>query len=146
MGLKKINLEKKIKGKYKRQNSFYKRKFGILRKLIQMSNLCKTEILVYIYEKDLRQLYEYKNNDKFNLETVRAIHHQLPQNVLQNANQGNMRSYENEFPTIKMTPYTDADYSTLTQRHLPKDQWKKKLQEIDESVEQLESSSCEIEQ
>ena len=67
MGLNKISLDQKIDGRKSRQNSFYKRKFGILRKLIQMSKLCEKDILLYIYDEDMRYLYEYQSNEKFDL-------------------------------------------------------------------------------
>ena len=133
MGLNKINVEEKINNKYRRQNSFYKRKFGILRKLIQMSKLCETDMLVYIYEKDLRQLYEYKTNDKFNYETIKSICHTVPQKLeyLQ------LKSYSDEFPTVKLTHYTDSDYEVLTRKHLPKAQAEKELNELKEEVDKL---------
>lgn len=70
MGLNKVNLDKKIIKKRARQNSFYKRKIGILRKIIQLSKLCDKNVLLYIYDEELAHLYEYKNNEDFDLSNL----------------------------------------------------------------------------
>lgn len=44
-----------------------------------MSKLCGKDILLYIYDEDMRYLYEYQSNDMFNLLSVQnVIKNQLP--------------------------------------------------------------------
>ena len=66
----KVNLDKKITSKKARQNAFYKRKMGIMRKVIQLSKLCEKKVVLYIYDDELAHLFEYKNDDAFDLKTV----------------------------------------------------------------------------
>ena len=54
MGHGKVTLEERIENRKSRANAFYKRKFGVLRKLVQISKLCDKEILLLIYDKDAK--------------------------------------------------------------------------------------------
>ena len=73
MGLKAVNLDQKVNKRRARQNCFYKRKIGIMRKVIQLSKLCEKNVLLYIYDDELMHLYEYKNNKDFNLSTIQDM-------------------------------------------------------------------------
>ena len=67
MGHGKISLDERIQHKKSRANAFYKRKFGVLRKLVQISKMCDKEILLLIYDKESKNLIEYQSNPKFDL-------------------------------------------------------------------------------
>ena len=72
-------------------------------------------------------LYEYSNNEEFNLNNVSA-----------------MKSPDQEserFPVTKFTSYGDDDYEFLTKRHLPVSQWENGLNELQEIVSKLSESS-----
>ena len=43
---------------------------GIMRKLIQLSKLCEKKVILYIYDDELAHLYEYKNDEEFDLKNV----------------------------------------------------------------------------
>ena len=62
MGHGKISLDERISHKKSRANAFYKRKFGVLRKLVQMSRMCDKDILLFIYDKESKNLIEYQSN------------------------------------------------------------------------------------
>ena len=67
MGHGKISLDERIEHKKSRANAFYKRKFGVLRKLVQISKMCDKEILLLIYDKESKNLIEYESNPKFDV-------------------------------------------------------------------------------
>ena len=70
MGHGKISLDERIQHKKSRANAFYKRKFGVLRKLVQISKMCDKEILLLIYDKEAKNLIEYQSNPDFDLERL----------------------------------------------------------------------------
>ena len=131
MGLKAVNLDKKVKNRRARQNCFYKRKIGILRKVIQISKLCEKNVLLYIYDDELSHLYEYKNNEEFDLNTIQTLLSRTPEQNQNNA----------KFPFSKFTSYGDKDYELLTKRHLPQNQWEKGMNELKDIVEELSCKS-----
>ena len=51
MGKKKIDTTKKIEKNYTRLITYYKRKRGLLRKAIELSNLCDQEMFLAIYDR-----------------------------------------------------------------------------------------------
>ena len=53
--------------------SFFKRKIGILRKVVQLSKLCDKNVLLYIYDDEHQRMYEYKNTEEFNLKCVQSL-------------------------------------------------------------------------
>ena len=54
MGHGKVNLEERIQHKKARANAFYKRKYGVLRKLVQISKMCDKSILLLVYDDEAR--------------------------------------------------------------------------------------------
>ena len=73
MGRFKIDLNKKIEGKKARQDVFYKRKFGVLRKIIQMQKLCECNILLFVYDDEKKHLYEYRSDPSFDITQAQSL-------------------------------------------------------------------------
>ena len=67
MGHGKISLKDRIEDKRARYSAFYKRKFGAMRKLIQLSVMCDKDVLMYIYDKETDTMLEYASERTINL-------------------------------------------------------------------------------
>ena len=76
-----------------------------------MSKLCDKKIVLYIYDDELSHLYEYKNDDRFDLKTILRM----------------KNGAKDTFPLNKHTKIRDEDYERLTMCHLPHDQWQRGL-------------------
>ena len=67
MGSNKINMQKKIENRKSLLVSFYKRKMGILRKLMQLNQLCDKQIVAAIYDPVSNQMIQYQSHEDFSL-------------------------------------------------------------------------------
>ena len=76
--------------------------------------MCDKRIVLYIYDDELSNLYEYKNDEEFDLKTIISM----------------INGTSDKFPVSKLTTVCDEDYERLTKSHLPHDQWKRGLDEI----------------
>ena len=104
MGHGKISLKDKIKERRARSGAFYKRKFGALRKLVQLSKMCDKDVLLYIHDQESNTVIEYASNPNFDLKYVQS-------------------KLDPQDFSVSLTRYTNDDYELMTMRHLPKDHW-----------------------
>ena len=52
------------------RRTLYKRKRGLLKKCIEISNKCKLDVYLVIYDKVSKKLVEYSSSENFDLDTV----------------------------------------------------------------------------
>ena len=70
---KKIDNIKYIENKNDRNNTFQKRKRGLLKKAIEFSNKCGLDMTVTISDPNEKRLIEYRSDKKFNTEAAAKI-------------------------------------------------------------------------
>ena len=126
MGHGKIALDERINHKKSRANAFYKRKFGVMRKLVQMSKMCDKEILLLIYDRESKNLTEYQSSPLYDIEKFLELK--------------TAGLKENGKSAVKRHNFfKNDDYEEMTMRHLPPDHWKDCLEKINLSS----SETCE---
>ena len=59
MGRKKLETSQKIEDPYQRSVTFCKRKRGAIKKLIELSNMCGTQIHLTIFDCEMKRLVTY---------------------------------------------------------------------------------------
>ena len=57
-----------------RRVTYNKRKRGLLKKAIELSTLCETDIMLVILDKKQRTMVEFNSNSEFTLNTLNGIH------------------------------------------------------------------------
>lgn len=78
----------KIENKSKKTIAYSKRKRGVLKKLIELSEMCSQDIFMVIWDKEKRKLVHYQSNIDFNINKVNEI-------VLNNSKNSNSECYQN---------------------------------------------------
>lgn len=73
MGRRKIDTNTVIKDQYRRDVTFSKRKRGAIKKLIELSSLCKIDILCVMFDKDKQKLIQYRSNPNFKVSLCNAM-------------------------------------------------------------------------
>ena len=51
-----IEVDERIRDKRSRTKAYYKRKLGVMRKLVQLSKMCDKEVLLLMYDKETKNL------------------------------------------------------------------------------------------
>lgn len=64
-----------ISDKKRRDVSYCKRKRGLIKKIIELSNLCHHDIYLCIFEKEKQKIMEYRTNIDFNHEVISGLLH-----------------------------------------------------------------------
>ena len=88
MGKKKIDTTKRIQKNTDRLITYYKRKKGLLKKAIELSNLCDQQMYLAIYDSKNRRLVTFQSHDDFSPENFSKISAEA-----KNHEKYNLRSY-----------------------------------------------------
>lgn len=64
-----------ISDKKRRDVSYCKRKRGLIKKIIELSNLCHHDIYLAIFEKEKQKIVEYRTDVNFNAEIISGLLH-----------------------------------------------------------------------
>ena len=136
MGQNKINMQKKIQDRKSLLVSFYKRKMGILRKLMQLSQLCDKQIVAAIYDPVSNQMIQYQSHEEFTLKHADELIKDSEKETELLAKKHLIKDID----PIKMQPvifkFTNQDYEDLTKKHLPKSLHSSQIENTkDETVE-----------
>ena len=67
MGRKRLETSSRIENDYQRSITFCKRKRGVIKKLIELSNLCEQMIYLAVYDHEKRRLVTYSSEEAFGL-------------------------------------------------------------------------------
>ena len=62
-----------ISDKKRRDVSYCKRKRGLIKKIIELSNLCHHDIYLVIFEKEKQKIVEYRTDVNFNSEIISGL-------------------------------------------------------------------------
>jgi hypothetical protein len=62
-----------ISDKKRRDVSYCKRKRGLIKKIIELSNLCHHDIYLVIFEKEKQKIVEYRTDVTFNSEIISGL-------------------------------------------------------------------------
>ena len=64
-----------ISDKKRRDVSYCKRKRGLIKKIIELSNLCHHDIYLCIFEKEKQKIVEYRTDVEFNHQIISGLLH-----------------------------------------------------------------------
>jgi hypothetical protein len=65
MGKKKIDNEKYIPDRNLRNITYHKRKRGLLKKIIEICQLCDLNIYMFLFDRDKNKIVQFKSHDSF---------------------------------------------------------------------------------
>ena len=76
-----------------------------------MSNLCDKSVLLFIYDKRLGRLIEYKSDPQFDANQLTKIMDEIKRTVVGD---------NNGLKTYSLQTFSNEDYDYLTTKHLPR--------------------------
>ena len=70
---KKVTEVKRISDDVRRKTTYSKRKIGLLKKAMELSQLCGVNVLLIIFDKENQRFVEYKSNHDFDANLCQVI-------------------------------------------------------------------------